>query len=85
MPFYKYACGDETIEELFSISERPDTVEKDGKVFEYVPEFGGNFILKGMGWASKGTALASKPKKGKEVGIKVDNDKKKAMEEAGDL
>lgn len=84
MPFYTYRCENETIEELFSMDERPDEIERDGKIFTYVPEFCGNFILKGRGWASKGTATAPKPSKSKEVGVAVDYHKRQAMKDAGE-
>jgi putative FmdB family regulatory protein len=44
-----------------------------------------NFSLKGQGWASKNTATASKPQRFKEVGIKVDTNKKREMEAAGEV
>lgn len=85
MPFYTFKCEDEYIEEMFSMTNIPKEIERDGKVFTYVPTFSSNFILNGVGWAAKGTALASSPKRGKEVGIKVNHDKKAAMEAAGEV
>ncbi len=84
MPFYKYRCGEEEIERIFLMSERPDELVEGGKIYEYIPEFSGSFILKGRGWASKNTALASKPRRGKEIGIAVDNDKRQDMQRAGE-
>jgi len=45
---------------------------------------GCGFVLRGRGWSSKNNATASKPKHYKEVGIKVDNDKRKEMQAAGE-
>jgi len=72
MPFYEFIYKNEIIEKFFSMSERPNHIIKNGKTYTYKPTFGGNFILKGRGWASKGTALAPKPRHGKEVGVKID-------------
>ena len=86
MPFYTYVSKDgEEIEKLFSMSERPDTITENGKTFERKQEFASTFILKGYGWASKGTGTAPTPKKSKaEVGIAVNHDLKKAMKDAGE-
>jgi hypothetical protein len=85
MPFYRYIAEDgEEIERFFNMSERPEQIKEDGKTYERVPEFGTSFILRGSGWASKGTATASSPKHGKEVGIAVDKEKRKQMREAGE-
>lgn len=76
MPLYTYInkkTGEE--KELFlSISEMKQEIEIDGKVFEKKPEFSGNFILKGQGWASKGKDLGT-PVKETEQGIKFDKSK----------
>lgn len=85
MPFYTFKHEEEYIEEMFSIKDVPKKIERGGKVFTYVPTFSSNFILNGVGWAAKGTALASSPKRGREVGIKVDHDKKAAMKAAGEI
>jgi len=84
MPTYVFKHEDEYIEEMYPMSEIPSEIERDGKVFTYVPTFGSNFILKGRGWASKGTATAPKPTLGKEVGVAVDNEKREAMKAAGE-
>lgn len=85
MPFYTYRAKDgEEIEEMFTIQERPDEIKRGNKKYKRIQEFSGNFVLKGTGWASKGNATASSPKHGKEVGIAVDKEKKKAMQEAGE-
>jgi len=84
MPFYTFRNGDEYIEEMFSINNIPDEIERDGKIFTYVPTFSTNFILRGVGWAGKGTALASSPKRGREIGLKVDHERKAAMKAAGE-
>jgi len=85
MPFYTYVSEDGDEQELFlTMSEATEEKEIDGKVYKLRPEFGGNFILRGRGWASKGTATHNKPRRGKEIGIKVDNDKKQQMKEAGE-
>lgn len=85
MPFYTYISEDGDEEELFLLmSEATEEKEIDGKTYTLKPEFGGTFILKGRGWASKGTATANKPKRGKEIGMKVDYDKMNAMKEAGE-
>lgn len=84
MPIYTYRNGDEVITEMFPINDIPKEIVRDGKTYTYVPTFGTNFLLKGYGWASKGTATANKPKLSKEVGLKVDYDKKNAMEKAGE-
>lgn len=85
MPFYSYVSDDGDVQELFLLmSEATQEKEINGKKYKLQFEGSGNFILKGQGWASKGTATASSPKHGKEVGIKVDYDKKQAMKEAGE-
>jgi len=85
MPFYNYISEDGDEQELFLLmSEATEEKEIDGKIYKKVPQFGGAFILKGRGWASKGTATHNKPKRGKEVGLKVDYDKMNAMKEAGE-
>lgn len=86
MPFYTFKAEDgEKIEKLFTISERPDEIEVDGKLYKRELEFGTTFHLKGNGWVSKGGGHASSPKKGKEVGIAVDHDKKREMKENGEI
>jgi hypothetical protein len=86
MPFYTYESEDnEKIEKFFSMNEFPEEIKKNGKLYKRVPEFGTTFHLKGMGWVSKGTGTASSPKKGKEVGIKIDYDKKQEMKRTGEI
>lgn len=86
MPFYKYESEDgEQIEKFQQMSEMSDYIEENGKIYYRLPEFSGGFILRGQGWASKGNATAGSPKHGKEVGLKVDYDKKNEMQEAGEL
>lgn len=84
MPFYIFKHEDEYIEEMFPMDEIPEEFEKDGKVYTYVPTFSTNFVLKGVGWATKNNATASAPKLSKEVGIRVDNDLKAEMERSGE-
>lgn len=84
MPFYEFEHKDEIIEEFYPMGEAPKEIERDGKIYTYKPTFGGSFILKGQGWASKGTALASSPKHYKQVGLKVDHDLRNRMAEAGE-
>lgn len=73
MPFYDYfcpSCG--KVEEFFhGMFEEPEikcekcnqTMKKGYTAIQYA--------LKGQGWASKGTATASKPKHFKEIGVGV--------------
>jgi len=84
MPFYTYTDGEKEIELFLNMSEATEEKEIDDKIYKMVFEPSGNFILKGQGWASKGSALATKPKKYKEVGVKVDYNKKAEMEAAGE-
>lgn len=84
MPFYKYVSDDGDEQELMLLmSEATEEKEINGKIYKLKFEGSGNFILKSTwGWASKGNK--PRPKKSKEVGIKVDYDKKEAMKEAGE-
>lgn len=83
MPFYTYESEDgEQIELRQNMSDMTDEIEKDGKLYKRVPEFGGSFILRGQGWASKGNATAGKVKKYRETGIAVDTQKAGAYESA---
>lgn len=84
MPFYRYLSEDGDEQELFlMMSEATPEKEIDGKNYKLQFEGSGNFILKSnWGWASKGNK--PKPQHGKEVGIKVDYDKKQEMIDAGE-
>ena len=86
MPFYKYRAEDGEEKELFqNISEMKNEIDIDGKIYKRVFESSGNFILSGMGWTTKPSADGlGTPQRYKEVGIKVDYDKKKAMEKSGE-
>lgn len=83
MPFYTFVSKDgEEIEELLTMNELTDEIEKNGKTYKRKKEFSTNFILKGNGWASKGTVGIPNPTRSiADVGYKVDYDKKKEMEE----
>jgi len=87
MPFYTFESEDgEKIEEFMNMNEMKDEIEKDDKVFKRVPEFSGNFSLKGRGWVSKNTQDVVPVRRTKaDVGYKVDFDKKKQMKEAGEI
>lgn len=64
--------------------EKPEIFCECGETMIKIITGGSGIHYKGMGWPRKGTGLHSKPKHGKEIGIKVDNDKRKAMLEAGE-
>lgn len=86
MPFYRFKAEDgQEIEKMFSIQDRPDEITEEGKLFKRVLEFSTNFILKGQGWAGKGSATAPSVKRGKEVGIAVDTEKKNQMKRDGEI
>lgn len=86
MPFYLYKAEDgQEIEKMFSIKDRPDEIIEEGKLYKRVEEFSTNFILKGGGWAGKGSATAPSVKKGKEFGIAVDTEKKNQMKRDGEI
>lgn len=86
MPFYTYRAEDgEEVEKMFQMNERPDEIEIDGKLYTRVQEFSGNFVLKGVGWATKGNGTSPSPKHGKEVGIAVDQEKKRQMKNEGEI
>lgn len=85
MPFYLFENEKgEVIEEMFPINKIPEEIKRDGKVYKYKPSFSTNVIYKGYGWANKGHTGTS-PIRQREVGIKVDYDLKKKMEDAGEL
>lgn len=87
MPFYLFEAEDgEQIEEYMNMNEMKDEIQRKDKKYKRIPEFGGSFILKGAGWASKNTSDVGPARKTKaDVGVKVDYDKKKQMQEAGEI
>ena len=85
MPFYEMKCSECDHEEelLLNITEDLSKIECDvcgGKMKTQITT--GNFILKGFGWAGKGNR--QKPQYEKQVGVRVDHDKKNAMKAAGE-
>lgn len=87
MPFYRFKSKDgEEREEFFNMSELKDKINIEGKIFYRIPEFGTNIHYKGNGWTRNNTADLPSPHRSKaDVGVKVDYDKKKEMEEAGEI
>lgn len=85
MPTYLFEDEEgQVIERMFPMSEIPQEIKEDGKVFKYKPSFSTNFIYRGYGWANKGHTGIS-PIHQKEVGIRVDHDLKRQMQEAGEI
>lgn len=85
--FYIYLCPEcgEEKEVRHGMTESPTIVcDSCSTTMKRKITGGLGFCLKGHGWASKNTATASRPKKGKEVGIKVDNNLRKQMQDAGE-
>ena len=85
MPFYEMKCNSCNHEEelLLNITEDLSKVECSECGESMKPQITtGNFILKGFGWAGKGNR--QKPQYQKQIGVKVDHDKKNAMIEAGE-
>ena len=85
MPFYEMKCKEcnYEVEMLLNITDDLEAVKCpkcDNNMKVQITT--GNFILEGFGWASKGNK--EKPHREKQVGYKVDYDKKNAMREAGE-
>lgn len=84
MPFYTYMKDKTEIELFLLMNEATPEKEINGKTYKLKFEASGVFVLKGNGWPTKGTGLLSNPKLTKEVGIKVDYDKKAEMKANGE-
>lgn len=81
MPFYTYENEKkERIEIFVPISEMKDEIEKEGIAYKRVPEFCMNYKLSWGGTRGSKLSDLGSPTRSKEVGIKVDYDKKARME-----
>lgn len=87
MPFYSFKAEDgEEIEEFMNMSELKDVITREGKEYKRVPEFGTSVIFRGNGWTKNNSQDLPSPRKTKaDVGVKVDYDKKREMEKAGEI
>lgn len=87
MPFYRFqAENGEEIEEFMNMNEIKDEIIKEGKEYKRVVEFCTNVYFKGNGWTRNNSQDLPSPRKTvADVGYKIDYDKKREMEKAGEI
>jgi len=83
--YYCKKCGHEQ-DEWHNMKNSPEIkCEKCKSLMRKKITGGSGIIYRGNGWPRKGSGLIGSPKKSiADIGVKVDHDKKKAMEEAGE-
>ena len=87
MPFYTFEAEDgERIEEFMNMSEMKKEINKNNKIYKRVLEAPTAVHFKGNGWTKNNSQDLPSPRKTvADVGYKVDYDKKREMEQSGEI